>query len=347
MICPAFGLALVCALVPPLRPGDRAPDLSRARWIQGEPVRELDQGRVTVLGFFATWSPESLEAISDHHRLARLHAGRDLDVIGVAVWTREDDLRPEELAAGIDEFDYRACRDDEIHSIGRAYLATPVDTRLPISFVIDRDGRVAWAGNPKGGLFAAVERVLSGTFDPAAFARREAELQGQADVLFEDLQGEILSENWRRVADIAGELDALDPRFCQMALLRYTALLHARQRKRAARHGASLLERFFDDPYWLNELAWTIVDPRGEVADAERDLPLAERAARRAVELSGRRRDYVLDTLARCLFLSGDLDGAIALQEEAVAVSRLRTDEYRGVLAEYKAAKNRRDSGRR
>jgi TPR repeat protein len=84
-----------------------------------------------------------------------------------------------------------------------------------------------------------------------------------------------------------------------------------------------------------NNYAWICVtaeDPK--LRNPQKALPYALKA----VELSGGKESFSLDTLARVYFQLGDLDKAIDLQNKAIALAPDK-DNYRKALNEYKEAK--------
>ncbi|MEW6159787.1 MAG: TlpA disulfide reductase family protein, partial [Verrucomicrobiota bacterium] len=48
-------LAPLCAAEPTLKLGNPAPKLQTGKWVQGEPVKEFEKGKVYVVDFWATW----------------------------------------------------------------------------------------------------------------------------------------------------------------------------------------------------------------------------------------------------------------------------------------------------
>ncbi|MEW6072302.1 MAG: hypothetical protein AB1726_06840 [Planctomycetota bacterium] len=109
--------------------------------------------------------------------------------------------------------------------------------------------------------------------------------------------------------------------------------------------GRTLLAASADDPELLNAFAWRLLTDAafGGEFDA-----LALDAALRANQLSGFRRWHQVDTLALAVHRSGDLEGAIGLQETAIALAG--DDERRGeamaALQRYRAALAARDAPR-
>ncbi len=85
----------------------------------------------------------------------------------------------------------------------------------------------------------------------------------------------------------------------------------------AYRHFEAALEAFADDAEANERLSQAVLLSPGI---QRRNLGLALRASRRAVELSERRDPMKLNTLARVLFERGDVDEAVEVQQEAVAL---------------------------
>lgn len=158
--------------------------------------------------------------------------------------------------------------------------------------------------------------------------------------LLSDFSAARKAGDWEKVADLAGQLFALDPEsYAQLATMKYTALVQAGKSGEASAWGRELVGKTFkDNAMALNDLAWTLVDPK---APKIGDLELAHLAADRANTLTGNKEAGVLDTLARVVFLQGDVAKAIQLQQKAVdnAPAELKA-ELQERLAEYQSAKH-------
>jgi len=119
----------------------------------------------------------------------------------------------------------------------------------------------------------------------------------------------------------------------------YAALVKAGMRDEAAAWGQRLVEDLLaDDEAALNELAWSIVDPRAK-SDAP-GLSVAKPAAERANELTGGLDAAILDTLARVTWLDGRRAEAIALQERALQAASWNADlkkALQATLDEYRS----------
>jgi peroxiredoxin len=111
--------------------GSLAPDFALSD-PTGKPVRLSDfRGKPVVVVFWATWSPESLDALSD---LNRIHA-KGMPVIAVNLLEKRDRVMAAVREKGMR---YTVAIDPD-GEVGRAYGAEAI----PNIFVIDERGRVA------------------------------------------------------------------------------------------------------------------------------------------------------------------------------------------------------------
>jgi hypothetical protein len=97
----------------------------------------------------------------------------------------------------------------------------------------------------------------------------------------------------------------------------------------------SVSAAYKDNANLLNEIAWAMAT----AGDLDKEtLRVAEDIASRANVAAGGKNGAILDTLARLVFMSGEKERAIALQEKAVAASEcsLRTDLQK-TLESYRA----------
>jgi cellulose synthase operon protein C len=85
-----------------------------------------------------------------------------------------------------------------------------------------------------------------------------------------------------------------------------------------------------------NNYAWLCVTAEDQkLRNPQKALPYALKA----VELSGGKEAYQLDTLARVYFMLGNVDKAIDLQKKAIDLAQDR-ESYKKALQEYQAAKD-------
>jgi thiol-disulfide isomerase/thioredoxin len=106
---------------------------------------------------------------------------------------------------------------------------------------------------------------------------------------------------------------------------------------KAARLAQELGDLDLKEPQSLNEMAWTILT---DEKVKQRDLPLATKLAKAAVDASEDKNPAILDTYARALFDSGKLADAIEYQKKAVAACEDddTKSELEATLKKYQAA---------
>lgn len=147
-IAPHVGLAV----------GDHAPALGPAEWLNGPAVPRFRRGTVYLVDFWATWCFPCRQSIPHLNQLQQLHGRHRLQVLGVAAVEGD--------AAGLREFVARNHIEYPIAYVAEATQpAWAWRTRpngMPLVFVVDRNGRIAWWGEPRGAAFEdAVARAVA------------------------------------------------------------------------------------------------------------------------------------------------------------------------------------------
>jgi len=295
--------------------GMPAPALEIAKWVKGEPVK-FEKGKVYVIDFWATW--DGARAFSLPH-LSELqdHYGDRVTIIGVA---RQDE-RGNTLAA-VEKMvadkgagmGYTVAWDDQGQT-WEAYMTAAAQTRLPVSFLIDKRGQIAFIG-PPAQLDIPIARVLRGKWDPLgggelmARIRQKVEEVGRVGQIDPKAGVAAIDKLVAEIPELKLMLDGYRLKFLLGAGM--VDAYYAQARKAVAKAIR------YRNPTDLNEIAWTIVDPEGKIA--KRDLDLALEAAEKAVAYTQAGDAAILDTLARVWFRKGDLRKAIELQTQAVAL---------------------------
>ncbi|RPJ00452.1 MAG: TlpA family protein disulfide reductase [Candidatus Aminicenantes bacterium] len=145
--------------------GDAPPPLSVEEWIKGEPVAGFEPGRVYLVEFWGTWCGPCVKNIPHLSMLQKEYGSRGLIVIGVASheWKGREALTEFMKARGA-EMAYRVAFDAD-QSMERAWDTDGHEGtvfRLPLSFVIDRGGRVSFVGHPEDkGMDEAVAEAIA------------------------------------------------------------------------------------------------------------------------------------------------------------------------------------------
>jgi len=164
------------------------------------------------------------------------------------------------------------------------FMVAAKQQALPMAFVIDRKGRLAYVGHPAAGMESALEGVVSGTLD-LGHAIEHNRAQREAKSLLREFRGYLKQGKLPEAFEIGRRL--VDHPGAQNAKI-------------------------------LGEIAWTIVDPHADLS--KRDVDLAFNAASRAVELTKHADPNQLDTLAWCYFLKGNRDQAVETERLALSL---------------------------
>lgn len=290
--------------------GDPAPPLSVEKWVKGEPITGFEKGKVYVVEFWATWCGPCIAAMPHLSELQKEYKDDGVTIIGMTSQDRSNTLEKVEkmVADKGDTMGYTVAWDTE-RKTNEAYMRAAGQNGIPCSFVVDREGRIAYIGHPMG-LDGPLAQIVEGTYDiekAAADYRKARELEPKLQPLEQRLIRAVQARDWKAAKDVASEVADLEPRT-----------------------GAQM----------LNFVAWTIVDPEGSVEDKNL-LDTALAAAEQAAKLTDHKDASILDTLALAHFLRGDTAKAVEIQTKAVELARdpnLKA-ELQGRLDEFKAKK--------
>ena len=163
--------------------GDPAPSLSHATWLKGEPVASFEKGKIYVVEFWATWCGPCKANIPNLTELAKKYAGQ-VSISGIDIWEstdHHDTTYMNRVSAFVkgegDKMAYNVGADDQASDIANTWMKASGEAGIPMSFVVGKDGRIAWMGHAQG-LDNVLAQVTAGKFDvQAAKERRATELE--------------------------------------------------------------------------------------------------------------------------------------------------------------------------
>lgn len=254
--------------------------------------------------------------------LQEQYADDGVTIIGVSKEDRSNSLE-QVRAMTADKGDtmaYTVAWDDNAQTYAN-YMTAAGQSGIPTSFLVDREGRIAYIGHPMS-MDIPMSMVVAGTWDPI---EGPAELKAMQSMQWEIIGGAqgadketaegllvkaaIFKERW---PDQAASIEGAE----------YGLLINAERPQDAMPIGLAVISRAIagGDSNALNSFAWNIVDPAAD--PASRDLGLALVAANAASNLTDHADPAIMDTLARCHFALGGLDKAIELQTKAVALAK-------------------------
>jgi thiol-disulfide isomerase/thioredoxin len=191
---------------------------------------------------------------------------------------------------------------DKNRATSDAYMMAYNQENIPTAFVIDKQARVIWVGHPMSELDEIIQGVVDGTYTVEVAKQREA-----------------------RKLEI------------QASLLGLASAMQNEDKEKLHSEAEGILAKYPEEAELLDNIAWMLLTHRNE---SLRNSALALRIAKAALVASKEKNISVLDTYARALFDTGDVKGAIAAQEKAVAAAP--TEQAKEYLAKtlqtYQAA---------
>lgn len=153
--------------------GDPAPALKVNHWLKGDPVPGFKKGNSYVVEFWATWCKPCIAGMPHLSDLAREYKDR-ITVLSVDVYEKKT-TPMRRIQAFVDSMgqhmDYHVAREDS-NFMETSWLNDFGTKGIPMAFVVDGEGRVAWIGHPHD-LDSVLHQVAGGSWDrDAALAQR-------------------------------------------------------------------------------------------------------------------------------------------------------------------------------
>lgn len=223
----ALVVALVAGLVMPvaataqdaaeapvtLKVGDPAPPLQVGKWLKGDPIKALEKGKVYVIECWATWCGPCIAAMPHVTELQAKYKDKGVVVIGVNVWER-DPSAPEPFVKRMgDKMGYAVVMDDTTGAaspsdgkMATTWLKAAGRNGIPCSFLVDRQGKIAWIGHPMQ-MGRPLAALAEDRFDPAKEAEFEAKLEG----LMQQYSNAMRGRDEAKAIGVLDELAALNP----------------------------------------------------------------------------------------------------------------------------------------
>jgi thiol-disulfide isomerase/thioredoxin len=301
-----------------LNVGDPAPALRPAEWLKGTPTTRFQKGKVYVVEFWATWCTPCKENIPHLTELAKKYEGQ-VSINGISIFENNDPKSSAYLkkvrafvASQGPRMEYNVAVDGPAGTVGKTWMKAADEGGLPTTFVVNREGLIAWIGHPKD-LETTLTQVLNGTYDLAAARERRAKDVEVVRPIHEAME----SKAYAKAVELIDAAIAKKPEEERLyAYDRLVALYHAAPKKAQEESERILTESNGDIG------AYRMIS---SIFASQKDLSRPSYEYGKATIAKALEKDemtYLFLAMGAEVNASlGDLAGAVTMQERAVAVA--------------------------
>lgn len=168
---------------PKLGVGDAAPPLKVTQWLNGDDPKVFQKDKVYVLEFWATWCGPCIAQMPHLTELQKEYKDKGLVVVGL---TNKDPNNSQKAVTAFVEKNKAKVGYVMGYSDGEenwaAYMDAAGKDGIPCSFVVGKDGKVAYIGHPMW-LEAVLPKVLDGSWN----GKEDAKGVDEMDAAFTDV----------------------------------------------------------------------------------------------------------------------------------------------------------------
>ncbi|MER9831218.1 TlpA family protein disulfide reductase [Mesorhizobium sp. M0134] len=276
-----------------LRMGSPAPSIKVEDWLRGEPLANFQPGKVYIVEFWATWCELCAAEMLDLMQLQEKYRDSGLEVVAVAA--NEDAPTAVEARTKLKAWLTEKCSNlnyriafDYTGEMNKLWMKPSFSVGIPTSFVVDRDGHIAFIGHP-GQLDGVLPKALNGSWrtrdkakaaDTERIARSESLAREQAlkKPIDDRFWAAVKLEDWKTALWAIEEGIALMPDDINFRLAHAHLLLHKIQDMWT---GLPVMGQLVRDAIDKNSEDWMVsaLDQLFHPANDHSRLPLAERFA--------------------------------------------------------------------
>ena len=171
---------------PELTIGDQPPPLKVGKWMRGTPLTQFEKGKVYLVEFWASWCNPCQKSVPHLNKLQEKYRRKGVQVVAVAA-NEAHGHGEAKGSAPLELFLKRRGRTIDYtvgytanEKIYREWVEAARLSGLPWVFIIDRQGRIAWIGQPfHDGFEQALSQVVAQTHPLEQWKRRHEIRQGE------------------------------------------------------------------------------------------------------------------------------------------------------------------------
>lgn len=312
---------------PSLKVGDPAPALKAGKWLQGSEVKEFASGQVYVVEFWATWCGPCIVMMPHMSDLQTEYKAKGVTFIGYSA--KDPNNTQEKVEAFLEKrgskLKYTFAYSDDRDTYN-AWMKAAGRGGIPCSFVVDRNGKIAYIGHPMY-LDVVLPKVTAGTWkieeDKAALDK----IEEKVNTVFKSFRGTDPEESLKVVAEFEKEHPDLAgiPYFTGPKL---GLLLKGKDTEKATKFAEEVIAKALkqEDPLPLRTVSTTL---RTAGKDNKELLGMSLKAAEAGLKLAGDKDAMALYYVAEAHFALGDKAKAKEFGAKAVEAAedepRLKT----------------------
>lgn len=184
-----------------LAPGDKADELDQLVWVQGEPVKIFDKQekdkKIFIIAFLATWDKGCVLSMPVLSAMQKKLKKENVVIVGIS--KEKEQVLKEYLNKNPKNLSFPFAADPSGH-ISDRYTGT--DARIPLVFIVGKDGKILWRGHPLE-IEPVLKTIQDGSFD--------IDKQIKISELHKQLQDFLQTENIRQAIRTADKILSINP----------------------------------------------------------------------------------------------------------------------------------------
>ncbi len=297
-------------------------------WLQGEPVRGFDKGKLYIFEFWATWCGPCLQAMPHMEALHQTIKDReDIAIVGVNVMdeTPSDRLMGFLKSKNITPSYAMAADDGREGPVAKHWLAPLKINGIPHALAI-RDGVVLWRGHPNGLNAEMLEALANPEFKPGTpIADTAAEKRAEQLKLTQEIRTAAAKDPaaaLKLLDELAASGRLVDRELTEGYQTVFSTQIRYDRPDEARATVREMVARFPDDrDVLLNAGTWLLDTEQLEGKDTALAIDCADRAlAMHAEDVAA------MELKAAALYQTGDAEAAAVLQQKALNSTKLHAE---------------------
>lgn len=225
----SVALAQTTESEPTLKAGSAVPldPVTNAKWIQGEPLKTFEPGKVYVFECWATWCGPCIAVIPHVNELHQKYSAKGLRIIGMNVWEEGEEKVAKFVKDKGDGMSYPIAYTGRGSAFEQEWLKAAGVRGIPHAFVV-KDGRMLFTTHPAQLSHEVVEQLLSGeegARQAAAAIHAKTAAREKSGVVMREFQAAAAKSDTEVMAAKLAEMEKLDASSLMLPQMKVTLLV--------------------------------------------------------------------------------------------------------------------------